>query len=440
MKSEFYMKHSALLLIIFSNIYFIYTLNLKKSDAAENMKNLFNNNINKKDQKDLIISEKANCQPNNLNKNSNMKKNSALNEYTLTLDEPSESQMKKNILLQTSPEQINILVDKNVELDTAEKTINSNKMNSRQDISNISSVIARSKTDIVNDDNSNLAINSSNNLNSLTNNHSKINENSKRLTQFNNSSPSSSSSSSSSNSSKSNSSSSSSSSSSGSNSSSSSSSTQSSDQNSKNKPESKIVIDNNKIKVDTFDSNYSDMVNFKKLIIGISIYSQLFLIISTISLLKLYEEYFKSKLIYCDNKYSLFQTLTSENKEEILSRSQSYIFTSGVPEIKVEAFDEIFDFPRNIKYVKVERVVEIFRADERTWKILGKKALKDNTSLCEEEQTKTPDLIENIEEEENPEKYKLEINTLEEIFTFPKIFSKMFLGKVSFLYVTFYNY
>jgi len=175
---------------------------------------------------------------------------------------------------------------------------------------------------------------------------------------------------------------------------------------------------------------FLDTNNVKKIILGISIYFQLFLIISTLSLSKLYEEYFKAKILFCQNKYSYYKVLTPENKDPVLCESSIYIFTSGKPHIIEEAVDEIFDFPKNKRYAKIERIVEIYCSDEKKWKILGKEAIKNNFGLFYKEEGKTPYTIEEMEEGEKEDKNLLEINTLGENYTFPKIFTKKIIGKV----------
>lgn len=191
------------------------------------------------------------------------------------------------------------------------------------------------------------------------------------------------------------------------------------------KNQSNLFIFNKNSKI--YNENQSDNT-LKKIIIAISIYGQLFLIISTISLLKLYEEYFKTKSIFCENKYSHFKTLKDENKDILLDKSHSYVFCSGNPSIKREAEDNIFNFPKNKKFAKIERIVEIYYANEEVWKIIGKNNLP-NINLSQFCINQLPYIY--LEEDLNQDKYKLEINSLKETFTFPKIFSKLFLGEVN---------
>lgn len=357
MKSYFYMKLSALLLIMFSNICSIYSLNLKKIDIAEKTL-ITSNKRNNKESKNFVISETITSLENSTNKET-------LNDNNIAINDNIKNLLKRN----------------QAEFDLKSETVSENFLKSNKDNSSKENKIMKK-------------FNYRKNTNSTTSN-TTLPANSQNLT---------------------------------------------SNIIKEIKTESKIVVTNNAEKKITFDYatnniNNNNVYTIKKLILALSIYSQLFLIFSVISLLKLYEEYFKIKSIYCENKYSHFKILTPENKEALLANSQSYIFTSGKPEIKEEAHDEIFDFPKKKKFVKIERIVEIYRADEKSWKILGKKALRSNYSFSkyEEQTVKTPDMIEEMDGDEKEDNFQLDINTLEQIYTFPKIFSKMFVGKVFFL-------
>jgi len=348
MKSDFYLKLSALLIIVFSNICCINSLNLKKTNLSHK-KSISNYNNENKDFPQYILTEKI-IPLKTFSKTDLNKDISNISYKTFHFNQNNEDFNEDNLIFSLIP-----------------KTL---KQNNNDDF------------DYLKD------------LNIEDKNYSRTNIITKRISNSTNSFI--------------------------------------------NNSNSKIIDESQLNKINYMEYYNNNTNNLKKVFLGISIYSQLFLIFCTVSLLRLYEEYFKAKTLFCNNKYSYYKILTQENKELISSESSNYIFTSGKPEIKEEALDKIFDFPKDKKYVKIERIVEIYRADEKQWKILGKKALKNNTSFFFEEENKSPDMIEDMEEEEKDENYKLDINTLEEIYTFPKIFTKMILGKVLYFELNFF--
>lgn len=356
MKSDYYVKLSALLLLISANLSSIYGFNLKKN-YLENKKNfLFNKNINDDSNENISLQTTKSLRTSFIRNNS-IKSNQTIN----ITNENKNQTINKNFL--NKPNQINktendLLKENATILNNYTLKIISEKFNNTKSIE-----YQLNQTLIPN--------------NKLIN----FNKNNKQIN-----------------------------------------------------TQSEIVFESSENNKNTFEDT-SIVDNLKKFILSISIYSQLFLIFTTISLLKLYEEYFKIKVIYCENKYSHFKVLTDENKEAILENSQSYIFTNGKPQIIEEAHDNIFDFPKHKKFVKIERIVEIYRADDKSWKVLGKKALRNNSNLHDYEQNKIPDFIEEMieEEKDNYNKLSMHINTLDKIYTFPKIFSKMFVGKVSYI-------
>jgi hypothetical protein len=206
----------------------------------------------------------------------------------------------------------------------------------------------------------------------------------------------------------------------------------------------------NFIKENNFDQNINTgffrYIFIQKISLTISIYLQLFLIFFSLSFLKFYEEYFKVKKIFCDNKYSLFTNLTPENKDQILCSTDNLIFSSGKPDIILPAKDEFFDFIQLKKFVKIERIVEIYDINEKNWKILGKKNFSFLKKLNNEKTR--PDFFEDFEgncysennndinkydnkfDSNNSNSKIIEISFNDKIFTFPKIFSEINIGKV----------
>ena len=165
-----------------------------------------------------------------------------------------------------------------------------------------------------------------------------------------------------------------------------------------------------------------------KLILILSIYFQIFLIFSLLSFLKLYEEIFYLKILFCQSKYSHFIEYSSENTKEIntLLENNRKIYVSGNPIILEEAEDDIFNFPKSKKYAKIERISEIYKPNDKKWKTLGRKIFKDDSSVISN--SPFSNLFEEIDDFDDD--YKFEINIYENIFTFPKIFSKISTGKV----------
>ena len=106
-----------------------------------------------------------------------------------------------------------------------------------------------------------------------------------------------------------------------------------------------------------------------------------------------------------------------------------YIFSSGNPIILEDAVDNIFDFPNIPKYVKIERVVEIFKPTENNWRILGTLSDVENSSIYKENYYRL-DSVEEIEKDCDQCKFRININ--DSTLTFPKIFTKIFLGKVKY--------
>jgi hypothetical protein len=195
----------------------------------------------------------------------------------------------------------------------------------------------------------------------------------------------------------------------------------------------------------------------QKVLLALSIYLQLFIIFLSLSFLKFYEEFFKMKNIFCNNKYSLFTVLTQKNKNEILTSTDNLIFSSGKPDIITTAKDEFFEFFLLKKFIKIERIVEIYDITEKTWKILGK---KNNNFLKKFSNENTrPDFFEDFEgncfsdnndcnkydynkyDSNNSNSKIIEISFNDKIFTFPRIFSEVNKGKVYIyiLYVFYFN-
>ena len=194
---------------------------------------------------------------------------------------------------------------------------------------------------------------------------------------------------------------------------------------------------NQKLNETDSSNNSGKFIFIQKLLLALTIYLQLFILFFTLSLLKLYEEFFKTKKIFCENKYSLFKDMTIENQSEISNSQDNLIFSSGFPYITQSAFDELLNFPLK-KFAKIERIVEISRGNDE-WILIGNNSLRGNKDL--EYNYPLFDIYENNVSNEFSFNEKLFLEFCSSspegkifTYTFPKFFSKRSLGKVN-LYI-----
>ncbi len=151
------------------------------------------------------------------------------------------------------------------------------------------------------------------------------------------------------------------------------------------------------------------------------IYLQFYLIFCILSLYRWYEELLKIKSHFIDMKFSHFEDLTKKETNLINPNSEyegKYVFASGECKLIKPAQDNIFNFNYKRDYAVVERNVEYFDITNNTWSPLGytNSKLKDSLNDLRDYYT--------FQEE------FLQFSANQEIYTFPRIISSKFLGRV----------
>lgn len=174
------------------------------------------------------------------------------------------------------------------------------------------------------------------------------------------------------------------------------------------------------------NSKNDNMIKFlKDLVI---LYFQIFIVFTIISLYKCYEESIILKDLHVKNKYSIYLDLSKINLQINTNEYEGKnVYVSGLTEILSSAKDEDLDqFMENLgkQYVKIERKVEIYHISEKKWKKLGKIGSKDETF--------SGDLNLDCEIATVGDNY-MQVSYLGDIFTFPRLISSMFLGRVNYI-------
>lgn len=155
------------------------------------------------------------------------------------------------------------------------------------------------------------------------------------------------------------------------------------------------------------------------------LYFQIFIVFTIASILRCYEESVIIKELYVKNRYSLCEDI-SNSEVNPHNYEDKNVFTSGFPVIKEAAKDDRLNqlLSCNTKYLKIQRLVEVFNPIAKKWENLGRNN-NNNSKIMEDfnEFYMTNDV--NMIGSDY-----IQLSYTSQIYTFPKLMCSTFIGKV----------
>jgi len=165
------------------------------------------------------------------------------------------------------------------------------------------------------------------------------------------------------------------------------------------------------------NKNISTVFEFlKKVLIA---YLQFFFLFCILSLYKLLEELNQIKLLHITGKYNDVKDLTSAKyKDKFSELNGENVFVSGDTNIIKPAEDDVLKINIDKKYSMIYRNVEIFHLIKEKW-----------IPLIENNSHKSF-LTEDAPNVNFPNEYFMEVEFFGDVYRFPRLISKPFLGEV----------